>query len=69
VKIAPIDARTASTEKGSALSSIRISPPAPVASPVRRMVPMLPGSRSAWVTIHSGAAARSIAASDVSGWR
>ena len=45
VKIAPMDARTASTEKGSAQSSIRIRPPAPTASPVRRIVPILPGSR------------------------
>ena len=34
VNTAPIEARTASTEKGSAQSSIRISPPAPTASPV-----------------------------------
>ena len=39
VNTAPIDARTASTEKGSAQSSIRISPPAPAASPVLRIVP------------------------------
>ena len=69
VNTAPIDARTASTEKGSAQSSIRISPPAPTASPVRRMVPMLPGSRRAWAQIHKGEALRSIRSSEASGWR
>jgi hypothetical protein len=58
-----MEARTASTENGSALSSTRISPPAPAASPVLRIVPILPGSRSAWATIHSGAAERSIRSS------
>ena len=65
----PIDARTASTDQGSALSSTRISPPAPVASPVLRIVPMFPGSRSACATIHRGEADRSIESSEVSGWR
>ena len=67
VKTAPIEARTASTENGSALSSTRISPPAPTASPVLRMVPILPGSRSAWATIQMGAWSRSIRSSAVSG--
>src|ERR1044072_175284 len=58
VNKAPIEVRTASTEKGSAQSSIRISPPAPTASPVLRMVPRVPGSRSACATIQSGAACR-----------
>ncbi|VWX52310.1 hypothetical protein NOVOSPHI9U_40756 [Novosphingobium sp. 9U] len=58
VKMAPMLARTASTENGSAQSSIRMRPPAPTASPVRSMVPRLPGSRSACATSQIGAAAR-----------
>ena len=66
VNTAPMLARTASTENGSAQSSSRISPPAPTASPVRSIVPRLPGSRSAWATSQIGARARSIRASAVS---
>ena len=59
-------ARTASTEKGSVQSSIRIKPPAPTASPVRRIVPRLPGSRSRSATIQRSAELRFKSASGVS---
>ena len=59
VKIAPMLARTASTEKGSTHSPIRINPPAPIASPVRRIVPRLPGSRSRSATSQMPDVARS----------
>ena len=66
VKMAPMLARTASTLNGSTQSSSRMSPPAPTASPVRSMVPRLPGSRMACATSQMGAALRSTPASDVS---
>src|SRR6478609_479337 len=66
VNTAPMLARTASALNGSAQSSTRISPPAPTASPVRSIVPRLPGSRRACATSQIGAAERSSAASEVS---
>ena len=45
-KIEPIVARTVSSENGSVVSPIRITPFAPTASTVRMTVPRLPGSRT-----------------------
>ena len=66
---APIDARTASTEKGSVQSSMRMIPVAPVASAVRIMVPRLPGSRTRSSAIHNGGTAAADSALAVSDGR
>ena len=54
VNTAPMNARTASTERGIGAVVDQDQPAGADRIAIRRMVP-LPGSRSAWVTIHSGA--------------
>ncbi|MNT89414.1 hypothetical protein D3C72_2301320 [compost metagenome] len=64
-KTEPMVARTASTEKGSTQSPIRMTPPQPAESAVRMMVPRLPGSRTCSSATQQGLASGLMASSGV----